>query len=103
VDNKISHAREVFNPGDKVNVLIMSIDKKAKRVKLSVRRAADSQRKSEVDAFMRSQGDLANVFGERLREAMAGSEIDLTGAEDVKIQEQAPEAPEPETQPGDEV
>jgi 4-hydroxy-3-methylbut-2-enyl diphosphate reductase len=100
VDNKISHAKEVFNPGDKVNVLIMAIDKRAKRVKLSVRRAADAQRKTEVDAFMKSQGDLANVFGERLREAMAGSEIELVRAKEaeVQVQEQPPEVPEPEIQ-----
>jgi small subunit ribosomal protein S1 len=91
VDNKISHAKEVFNPGDKVSVLVMAIDKRAKRIKLSVRRAADSQRRSEVDAFMRSQGDLGDIFGMKLKEAMAG--IDLK-YEDT-VEEPAPPAPEP--------
>jgi ribosomal protein S1 len=89
VDNKISHAKEVFNPGDRVNVLVMNIDKRAKRIKLSVRRAADAQRRSEVDAFMKSQGDLENVFGARLKEAMAGSDfrLDELDKEPVKVKE----------------
>jgi 4-hydroxy-3-methylbut-2-enyl diphosphate reductase len=77
VDNKISHAKEVFNPGDKVNVLVMNVDKRAKRIKLSVRRAAESQRRSEVDQFMKNQGELDNVFASRLREAMAESDFQI--------------------------
>ncbi|MCX6645745.1 MAG: S1 RNA-binding domain-containing protein, partial [bacterium] len=81
VDNKISHAKEVFNPGDKVNVLIMNIDKKNKRIKLSVRRAADYQRKSEVAEFMRSQGDLENVFATQLQAALREGVIEIEGTE----------------------
>jgi len=81
VDNKISHAKEVFNPGDKVNVLIMNIDKKNRRIKLSVRRAADYQRKSEVAEFMRSQGDLENVFATQLQAALREGAIDIEGTE----------------------
>ena len=82
VDNKISHAKEVFNPGDKVSVLIMNIDRKNRRIKLSVRRAADAQRRSEVDAFMKNQGDLDNIFAMRLQEAVAEGKIDLEGTEE---------------------
>lgn len=96
VDNKIAHAKEVFNPGDKVNVLVMNVDKRAKRIKLSVRRAADAQRKAEVDAFMRNQGDLDNVFGTRLREAMRESDLKLD-EEEPKPEPPAAEIPTPET------
>jgi predicted RNA-binding protein with RPS1 domain len=89
VDNKISHAKEVFSPGDKVDVLIMNIDRKSKRIKLSVRRAAEAQRRAEVDAFMRSQGDLDNVFAARLEEAVRESEIELS--EKAEVEEKAKE------------
>lgn len=98
VDNKISHAKEVFSPGDKVSVFIMSIDKKIKRIKLSVKRAADAQRKAEVDAFMSNQEVLASVFGEKLREAMRESDFSLI------ITKETPEPktksePEPKPEP----
>jgi 4-hydroxy-3-methylbut-2-enyl diphosphate reductase len=81
VDNKISHAKEVFSAGDKVNVLIMNIDKKNKRIKLSVKRAADAQRQAEVDEFMKGQGDLGGVFGSKLLEIVESGAIEIDGAE----------------------
>jgi 4-hydroxy-3-methylbut-2-enyl diphosphate reductase len=77
VENRISHAKEVFTAGDKVDVLIMNIDKKNKRVKLSVRRAAQARHKSEVAEFMRTQGDLENVFASQLQAALDGGEIEI--------------------------
>ena len=95
VDNKISHAKEVFNPGDKVDVLIMGIDRKNKRIKLSVRRAAESQRKSEVAEFMRSQGDLENVFASQLQAALKDVDIELDGRESVEDQKAEEPVEEP--------
>jgi len=94
VDNKISHAKEVFSAGDKVNVYIMNIDRKNKRIKLSVRRAADAQRKAEVAEFMKAQGDLENVFASQLQQALAESELDLPSKEET---EKSEETSEPET------
>jgi len=95
VDNKISHAKEVFDVGDKVNVFIMNVDKKNKRIKLSVRRAAEAQRKAEVAEFMRSQGDLENVFAAQLQEALRDSEIDLPSLSEAAEEVKAAEEPEP--------
>jgi len=101
VDNKISHAKEVFSPGDKVNVLIMNIDKRARRIKLSIRRAVDAQRKAEVAEFMKSQGDLENVFASQLQDALAESELLIHSKADANA-EDVPETP-PEETPVEEV
>ena len=94
VDNKISHAKEVFNPGDRVNVLIMNVDRKNKRIKLSVRRAAEAERRREVEAFMKEQGDLENVFAARLQEALSDSDLEI--AEEEKVEEPVKAEDEPE-------
>jgi len=98
VENKISHAKEVFSPGDKVNVLIMNIDRKNRRIKLSVRRAAEAQRKTEVDEFMKSQGDLGNMFGSQLQEALKESEMELPSHEEVKEDEKVESVEEDKTE-----
>jgi ribosomal protein S1 len=87
VENKISHAKEVFNQGDKVNVQILNIDKKNRRIKLSVKRAVDAQRRAEVAEFMKEQGDLQNVFAMQLQDALKEADIDLSSE---------PEAPKEE-------
>ena len=93
VENRISHAKEVFTAGDKVDVLIMNIDKKNKRVKLSVRRAAQARHKSEVAEFMRTQGDLENVFASQLQAALEGGEIEIESVEP-KAEKEAVESKE---------
>ena len=98
VDNKISHAKEVFNQGDKVSVLVMNVDRKNRRIKLSVRRAADAQRRTEVAEFMRSQGDLQNVFAAQLQAALQESELEFPSvgeapAESEPVQETSEPAP----------
>ncbi len=95
VENKISHAKEVFNQGDKVNVQILNIDKKNRRIKLSVKRAVDAQRRAEVAEFMKGQGDLQNVFATQLQDALKDADIDLSAeSEAPKEKETKAAAPE---------
>ncbi|MCG3151077.1 MAG: Polyribonucleotide nucleotidyltransferase [bacterium] len=48
VDQRINHPKDVFKEGDQVDVVIMGVDPKKKRIKLSVRRAAEKKYKDEI-------------------------------------------------------
>ena len=61
VDNKINHAKEVFSPGDRVPVMILEIDTKRKRIRLSAKKAVEKQARREVDAFLKQQEDIRNI------------------------------------------
>ena len=81
VDQRINHAKEVFSPGDRVTVLILDVDKRRKRIRLSVRRAREKQTEREVQSFMKHQDELDNTLGSRFGDAL--SDLDL-GAEEPK-------------------
>ena len=70
-DQRISHAKEVFNPGDRVTVLVLDVDKKRKRIRLSVKKAADKQTEREVKSFIKQQGELQNTLGARFGNALS--------------------------------
>ena len=61
VDNKINHAKEVFSPGDRVPVMILEIDTKRKRIRLSAKKAVEKQARREVDAYLKQQEDIRNI------------------------------------------
>ncbi|MEO7994913.1 MAG: S1 RNA-binding domain-containing protein, partial [bacterium] len=48
VNQRINHPKEVFAEGDDVDVVILGVDSKKKRIKLSVKRAADRKYKEEL-------------------------------------------------------
>lgn len=48
VNQRINHPKEVFAEGDQVDVLVLGVDTKKKRIKLSVKRAADRKYKDEL-------------------------------------------------------
>jgi small subunit ribosomal protein S1 len=79
VDQRISHAKEVFTPGDKVTVLVLDVDKKRKRIRLSVKKALEKQTEREVNAFLKQQGELDNTLGSRFGGAL--SSLDLSTEE----------------------
>jgi ribosomal protein S1 len=91
VDNKINHAKEVFSPGDKVPVMILEIDTKRKRIRLSAKKAVEKQARSEVDAFLKDQEDITN----KLRIPDEGLDVELAEPEPEKPPEpEIPPAPE---------
>ncbi|MBU1024137.1 S1 RNA-binding domain-containing protein, partial [bacterium] len=81
VDQRINHAKEVFTPGDKVTVIILDVDKKRKRIRLSVKKALEKQTEREVNSFLKQQGELDNTLGSRFGSALGalylGDESDL--------------------------
>jgi len=48
VNQRINHPKDVFAEGDQVDVLVLGVDSKKKRIKLSVRRAAERKYKDEI-------------------------------------------------------
>lgn len=75
VDQRISHAKEVFTPGDKVTVLILDVDKKRKRIRLSVKKALEKQTEREVNSFLKQQSELDNTLGSRFGDALSGLSV----------------------------
>ena len=75
VDQRIAHAKEVFSPGDKVTVLILDVDRKRKRIRLSVKKALEKQTEREISSFLKMQGELDNTLGSRFGDALSDSSL----------------------------
>lgn len=92
VDQRVNHAKEVFQPGDKVNCLVLDVDKKRRRIRLSIKRARDRQTEREVTNFLRHQQELDNTLGSRAGDAL--SSLVLSGeseSEESKVNSDAAE------------
>lgn len=76
VDQRINHAKEVFTPGDKVTVLILDVDKRRKRIRLSVKKALEKQTEREVNSYLKQQHELDNTLGARFGDALSGLSVE---------------------------
>jgi len=92
-DQRISHAKEVFEPGNKVSVLILDVDRKRKRIRLSVKKASERQTEHEVKSFLKHQGELQNTLGARFGDTL----MDLA----IEGESQTPEKETPQTKSSD--
>jgi len=69
-DKRIAKAEEVVHIGDEVTVKILQIDKKAKRVALSIIKAQQDKEKAEYNQYMAGQEEKTATLGDELGDVL---------------------------------
>ncbi len=95
-DKKIDDPREIVQPGDEIEVAVLSVDTKERKIRLSLRRVKEETAPEEAPtAATASQQQLRGGLGESGGPLIDPSQFGLTGQE-TQSEESASEAPAPE-------